>query len=75
MSMLENIPHFRDVKTQQDAYELLSTLINKFSFTQMKDKMIELFQFENEIKIIPELENIEGSMEQYNIENVNELKL
>jgi len=42
--MLENIPQFQDLKTQQDAEECFICLWNAFLRTPLKDKISQLFE-------------------------------
>mmetsp|Transcript_53511 Transcript_53511/g.44924 ORF Transcript_53511/g.44924 Transcript_53511/m.44924 type:complete len:185 (+) Transcript_53511:118-672(+) len=44
MTMLENIPQFQDLKTQQDAEECFSCMYNAFMRTSSRDQISQLFE-------------------------------
>jgi len=64
MTMIENIPQFQDLKTQQDAYECFSCLYNTILRTSAKDQLAQLFEFETSIQTSP-ITDIEGGMSEF----------
>jgi len=73
MSMLQNIPQFKDLNTQQDAEECFSSLYNVFVDTNLRDKVPQLFNFQTEVCLKP-LNNVEGAIEEKLHENHFEFK-
>jgi len=60
-SMIQNIPQFKDVRTQQDAEECISGFYNIFQETNIKYGLRELFEFEMGIQITP-LDMVDGAV-------------
>jgi len=61
LSMIQNIPQFQDVRTQQDAEECLSGFYNIFLDTQLKEGVRSLFEFELGVQVTP-LEDLDGGI-------------
>lgn len=73
MTMLENIPQFQDLKTQQDAEECFICLYNAFLRTSLKDKLSQLFEYEIAITNSP-ITDVEGAMSEFQSETQFEFK-
>lgn len=64
MTMLENIPQFQDLKTQQDAQECFSCVYNTIARSSARDQLSKLFEYEIAIQTSP-LTEIEGAMSEF----------